>query len=176
MPLAWVAISQAARNQVRKPRWLPCSTVPAVTETWRSHAAHWSVSRSRPSSQLLSCPQAGQRNPSGQRFSSSQRAQAASSGNRASNSGSDRGSSVISSPFMSLHATYSATGARGMSHWEGFQRLIPAEQLFTGKDLTFPIEQDNSNIRHHLARFRRRSKVTSRACHMVDGALRPCLT
>jgi insertion element IS1 protein InsB len=30
--------------------------------------------------------------------------------------------------------------------WEGFHRLIPAEQLFTGKDLTFPIEQDNSNI------------------------------
>ena len=56
--------------------------------------------------------------------------------------------------------------------WEGFRRLIPAERLFTGKDLTFPIEQDDSNIRHHLARFRRRSKVTSRARHMVDGALR----
>ena len=56
--------------------------------------------------------------------------------------------------------------------WEGFHRLIPAEQLFTGKDLTFPIEQDNSETRHHLARFRRRSKVTSRARHMVDGALR----
>ena len=56
--------------------------------------------------------------------------------------------------------------------WEGFWRLIPAEQLFTGKDLTFPIEQDNSDVRHHLARFRRRSKVTSRARHMVDGALK----
>ena len=56
--------------------------------------------------------------------------------------------------------------------WEGFQRLIPQAQLFTGKDLTFPIEQDNSNIRHHLARFRRRSKVTARARHMVDGALK----
>ena len=44
--------------------------------------------------------------------------------------------------------------------------------MFTGKDLTFPIEQDNSDTRHHLARFRRRSKVTSRARHMVDGALR----
>src|SRR3954449_1653830 len=55
---------------------------------------------------------------------------------------------------------------------EGFHRLIPAEQLFTGKDLTFPIEQDNSNIRHYLARFRRRSKVTSRARHMVDSSLR----
>ena len=56
--------------------------------------------------------------------------------------------------------------------WEGFHRLIPEEQLFTGKDLTFPIEQDNSDTRHHLARFRRRSKVTSRARHMVDGALK----
>ena len=64
-----------------------------------SQAAHCTVSRSRASSQPLSCPQAGQRNPSGQRFSSSQRAQAASSGNRASNSGSDRGSSAI--PFSS---------------------------------------------------------------------------
>ena len=41
--------------------------------------------------------------------------------------------------------------------WDGFHRLIPAEQLFTGKDLTFPIEQDNGDVRHHLARFRRRS-------------------
>jgi insertion element IS1 protein InsB len=56
--------------------------------------------------------------------------------------------------------------------WEGFHRLIPEDQLYTGKDLTFPIEQDNSETRHHLARFRRRSKVTSRARHMVDGALR----
>src|SRR4051812_3134947 len=56
--------------------------------------------------------------------------------------------------------------------WEGFQRIIPQERLFTGKDLTFPIEQDNGDVRHHLARFRRHSKVTSRARHMVDGALR----
>lgn len=55
---------------------------------------------------------------------------------------------------------------------EGFHRLIPADPLFTGKDLTFPIEQDNSLVRHYLARFRRRSKVTSRARHMVDKTLR----
>jgi IS1 family transposase len=55
----------------------------------------------------------------------------------------------------------------------GFQRLIPAEQLLTGEDLTFPIEQDDGDVRHHLARFRRRPKVTSRARHMVGGALRP---
>jgi len=56
--------------------------------------------------------------------------------------------------------------------WEGFHRLIPEDQLFTGKDLTFGIEQDNSDTRHHLARFRRRSKVTSRARHMIQGALK----
>ena len=56
--------------------------------------------------------------------------------------------------------------------WEGFHRLILEDQLYTGKDLTFPIEQDNSETRHHLARFRRLSKVTARARHMVDSALK----
>ena len=56
--------------------------------------------------------------------------------------------------------------------WEGFHRLIPEDQLFTGKDLTFSIEQDNSNIRHFLARFRRRTKVVSKAVEMIDLSLR----
>ncbi|MGB6663613.1 MAG: IS1 family transposase, partial [Methylocella sp.] len=56
--------------------------------------------------------------------------------------------------------------------WEGFHRLIPEGQLFTGKDLTFPIEQDNSNIRHYLARFRRRTKAVSKCPIMVDPAPR----
>jgi insertion element IS1 protein InsB len=56
--------------------------------------------------------------------------------------------------------------------WEGFHRLSPADQLFTGKDLTVPIERDNSNIRHYLARFRRRTKVVSKCPKMVDLSLR----
>ncbi|MDR1034856.1 MAG: hypothetical protein LBL32_02890 [Holosporales bacterium] len=32
--------------------------------------------------------------------------------------------------------------------YEAYHHLIPAYQLFTGKDLTYPIEQDNSNTRH----------------------------
>ena len=56
--------------------------------------------------------------------------------------------------------------------WEDCHRLIPENQLFTGKDLTFPIEQDNSNVRHYLARFRRRTKVVSRCRTMVDLSLR----
>jgi len=56
--------------------------------------------------------------------------------------------------------------------WEGFHRCIPEDQLFTGKDLTFPIEQDHSNIRHYLARFRRRTKVVSKSRERVDLSLR----
>jgi insertion element IS1 protein InsB len=56
--------------------------------------------------------------------------------------------------------------------WAGFHRLIPEDQLFTGKHLTFPIEQDNSDVRHYLARFRRRTKVVSKSARMVDLSLR----
>lgn len=56
--------------------------------------------------------------------------------------------------------------------WEGYHRCIPENQLFTGKDLTFPVEQNNSNTRHYLARFRRKSKVTSRSKDMVGLSLR----
>ena len=53
-------------------------------------------------------------------------------------------------------------------NWEGFHRCIPEDQLFTGKNLTFPIEPDNGNIRHDLARFRRRTKVVAKSEKMVD--------
>ena len=52
--------------------------------------------------------------------------------------------------------------------WEGTHRVIPPEQLFTGKDLTFPIEQGNSLVRHCLARLHRRTKVVSR-CRTMPG-------
>ena len=55
---------------------------------------------------------------------------------------------------------------------DGFHPLIPEDQLFTGKDLTFSIEQDNSDIRDFLARFRRRTKAVSKAEEMVDLSLR----
>ena len=41
--------------------------------------------------------------------------------------------------------------------WEGYHRVILEDRHFTGKDLTFSIEQDNSDIRHFLARCRRRT-------------------
>jgi insertion element IS1 protein InsB len=54
---------------------------------------------------------------------------------------------------------------------EAYHKLIPEAQLSTGKHLTYPIEQDNSNTRHYVGRFRRRSKITSRSLEMVDLSL-----
>ena len=55
--------------------------------------------------------------------------------------------------------------------WGGFFRILPEERHFYGKDLTFPIEGSNSDIRHRLARFHRRSKVSSRSSKMVEASL-----
>ena len=55
---------------------------------------------------------------------------------------------------------------------EGYHRLMPENQLYTGKDLTFPIEQDNGNIRHYPARFHRRTKVVSKCPEMVAATLK----
>ncbi len=52
---------------------------------------------------------------------------------------------------------------------EGTHRLVPESRLFTGKELTFPIEPDDSNIRHVLARFRRRAKVVSKTLEQDLG-------
>ncbi len=61
--------------------------------------------------------------------------------------------------------------------WAGFSRVLPEERhfigkdLIIGKDLTFPIEATNSDMRYRLARFHRRSKVTSRSIQMVHASL-----
>ena len=56
--------------------------------------------------------------------------------------------------------------------WPGFSRVLKEGRHFTGKDLTFPIEATNSDMRHRLARFHRRSKVTTRSLDMVDVSLK----
>jgi IS1 family transposase/transposase-like protein len=48
---------------------------------------------------------------------------------------------------------------------------IPEDRHYYGKDLTFPVEQSNSDIRHWLGRFVRRSKCTSRSV----AALTSCI-
>ena len=57
-------------------------------------------------------------------------------------------------------------------HWEGVYRCLPQERHITGKDLTYPIEQTNSDIRHRLARFKRKTKASSRSVDMVQKSLK----
>jgi insertion element IS1 protein InsB len=46
--------------------------------------------------------------------------------------------------------------------WKAFAKIPPPERHVAGKAHTIDIEHDNSNTRHHLARFTRRTKVVSR--------------
>ena len=58
--------------------------------------------------------------------------------------------------------------------WESYGKVIPAEKLTTGKKYTVGIEQNNSNIRHFLGRFTRRTKVVSKSAEMVLATLKIC--
>lgn len=55
--------------------------------------------------------------------------------------------------------------------YPGFFTLIPEDRHYYGKDLTFPIEQSNSDLRHWLARFIRRSKSTTRSIAMLASSI-----
>lgn len=57
-------------------------------------------------------------------------------------------------------------------NWDAFAEVLPPERHIIGKAHTIDIEHDNSNTRHHLARFTRRTKVVSRKQSMVDLSLR----
>jgi IS1 family transposase len=57
-------------------------------------------------------------------------------------------------------------------NWDAFAEILPAERHVIGKKGTVTIERDNSNTRHHLGRFTRRTKVVSKSEHMVDLTIR----
>jgi len=48
---------------------------------------------------------------------------------------------------------------------------IPENKHCYGKDITFTIEQSNSDTRHWLARFIRRSKSTTRSIPMLASSI-----
>ena len=56
--------------------------------------------------------------------------------------------------------------------WNAFANVLPPERHIIGKGHTVAIERDNSNTRHHLGRFTRRTKVVSQKDTMVDLTLR----
>jgi len=57
-------------------------------------------------------------------------------------------------------------------NWDAFAKVLPPERHIIGKSGTISIEQDNSNTRHHLGRFTRRTKVVSQKDTMVDLSLK----
>jgi insertion element IS1 protein InsB len=56
--------------------------------------------------------------------------------------------------------------------WDAFAKVLPPERHVVGKAHTLTIERDNSNLRHHLARFTRRTKVVSHAEDMIHTTLK----
>jgi IS1 family transposase len=50
--------------------------------------------------------------------------------------------------------------------------VLPPQRHIIGKNGTVAIERDNSNTRHHLGRFTRRTKVVSKSPLMVDLSIR----
>jgi IS1 family transposase len=56
--------------------------------------------------------------------------------------------------------------------WNALAEGLPAERHIIGKAFTHAIERDNSNTRHHLGRFTRRTKVVSKKEFMVDLSIR----
>jgi IS1 family transposase len=56
--------------------------------------------------------------------------------------------------------------------WEAFSAVLPKDRHIIGKAHTIGIEQDNSNTRHHIGRFTRRTKVVSRSEEMVELTMR----
>jgi IS1 family transposase len=57
-------------------------------------------------------------------------------------------------------------------NWSVFAEVLPPERHITGKAHTVAIERDNSNTRHHLGRFTRRSKIVSKKVEMVELTLK----
>ena len=57
-------------------------------------------------------------------------------------------------------------------NWDAFAEVLPPERHIIGKAHTIDIEHDNSNTRHHLGRFTRRTKVVSQKESMVDLSLK----
>jgi len=56
--------------------------------------------------------------------------------------------------------------------WDAFSKVLPKSRHVIGKTHTVTIERDNSNTRHHLGRFTRRTKVVSKSRVMVDLTIR----
>jgi insertion element IS1 protein InsB len=56
--------------------------------------------------------------------------------------------------------------------WDEFSKILPSERHIIGKRHTVEIERNNSNTRHHLGRFTRKTKIVSKSEKMLDITLK----
>ena len=58
------------------------------------------------------------------------------------------------------------------NNWDSFAKVLPQDRHMIGKSHTSAIERDNSNTRHNIARFTRKTKVVSHKKEMVDKSIK----
>ena len=56
--------------------------------------------------------------------------------------------------------------------WDVFAKVLPKSRHIVGKAHTHIIESNNSNTRHHLGRFTRKTKIVSKCEDAVNYALK----
>jgi insertion element IS1 protein InsB len=56
-------------------------------------------------------------------------------------------------------------------YWESYEKFIPPNQHYQGKDQTYTIEGYNSNFRDDLQRLTRRTKAYSKSQDMLNHSL-----
>jgi len=77
----------------------------------------------------------------------------------------------IAKLLQQLHAQNYVVKHVFADDYAGFREVIPETYLTQSKRYTTAIEQSNSDVRHWLARFRRRGKVVSKSTEMVTQSL-----
>jgi IS1 family transposase len=78
----------------------------------------------------------------------------------------DRSSRTLKPLYERVEATYSPV-YYATDDYKVYGQILPEEQHAVGKDLTYTIEQHNSDTRHWQGRFKRKSKVVSHCKEMV---------
>jgi IS1 family transposase len=56
--------------------------------------------------------------------------------------------------------------------WDVFAKVLPCERHFVGKQHTTAVESNNSNTRHNIGRFKRKSKIVSKCENAVESSLK----
>jgi len=64
-----------------------------------------------------------------------------------------------------------AQGTVTADYWKSYKEMIPTERLIQSKKETYTVESYNGQIRHFLARFRRKTKCYSKSEKMMEYSL-----